>query len=289
MTGGGFQVFRLPWKREKEIRRYLGSVRLVVFDWAGTVIDCGVFAPAKTFAKIFSEEGVVVTDDEARAPMGMHKRSHILTMTQMPSVAERWRSVHGSSPIEADVDRMYEKFVPFQRQMMEAHSDIIPGVTDTVRWLRERGVKIGTCTGFPRKILDALLPLAANQGFTPDFSVAADEVAQARPCPHMVWKNALELNCHPIEAIVKVDDTVDGIKEGVGAGCWTIGIAKTSNYVALSETELATLQAEVVKQKVDASVEKLADAGSHYVIDSVADLPPVIDDINRRLANGERP
>ena len=52
---------------------------------------------------------------------------------------------------------------------------------------------------------------------------------------------------------------------------------------------MATLQAEVLKQKVDASVEKLADAGSHYVIDSVADLPPVIDDINRRLANGEKP
>ena len=32
--------------------------------------------------------------------------------------------------------------------------------------------------GFPREILDALLPLAANQGFRPDFSVASDEVAQ---------------------------------------------------------------------------------------------------------------
>ena len=43
----------------------------------------------------------------------------------------------------------------------------------------------------------------------------------------MVWKNALELNCHPIEAVVKVDDTVDGIKEGIAAGCWTVGVAKT--------------------------------------------------------------
>jgi len=289
MTAKAFQVFRLPWRREREIRRYLGSVRLVVFDWAGTVIDCGVFAPAKTFTKIFSEEGIAVTDAEARGPMGMHKRSHILTMTQMADVDARWRSVFGTAPTEADVDRMYAKFVPFQRQMMEKHSEIISGVPETVKWLKQNDVKVGTCTGFPREILDALLPLAANQGFIPDFSVASDEVAQARPCPHMVWKNALELNCHPIEAIIKVDDTVDGIKEGISAGCWTVGVAKTSNYVALSESDLATLPAEVVKEKVDASVEILANAGSHYVIDSVVDLPSVVDDINRRLANGERP
>lgn len=289
MTASSFQVFRLPWRREKVIRRYLGSVRLVVFDWAGTVIDCGVFAPAKTFRKIFSEEGVSVTDDEARGPMGMHKRSHIQTMTLMPTVAERWRSIRGAAPTEEDVDKMYEKFVPFQREMMKAHSEVIPGVTETVKWLKENDIKIGTCTGFPREILDALLPLAANQGFVPDYSVAADEVAQARPCPHMVWKNALELNCHPIEAIIKIDDTVDGIKEGISAGCWTIGVAKTSNYVALSESELSSLPEDVVKQKVDASVEILANAGSHYVVDSVADLPPVVEDINRRLANGERP
>lgn len=289
MASKSFQVHRLSWRREKEIRRYLGSVRLVVFDWAGTIIDCGVFAPTKTFTKIFAEEGVQVTDGEARGPMGMHKRSHIQTMTQMPSVAERWKSIRGLLPSENDVDKMYEKFVPFQRHMMVEHSNLIPGVNDTVKWLRDNDVKVGTCTGFPREILDELLPLAKNQGFVPDFSVASDEVIQARPCPHMVWKNAMELNCQPIEAVIKVDDTVDGIKEGIAAGCWTVGVAKTSNYVALSESELETLPASEVASKVEASYEILGNVGSHYVIDSVVDLPDVVRDINRRLKNGERP
>lgn len=42
-----------------------------------------------------------------------------------------------------------------------------------------------------------------------------------------MWLNAIRLDVNPIEAVVKVDDTVDGIKEGLSAGCWTIGVALT--------------------------------------------------------------
>ena len=43
----------------------------------------------------------------------------------------------------------------------------------------------------------------------------------------MLWLNAIKLDISPIEAIVKVDDTADGIREGLHAGCWTVGLAKT--------------------------------------------------------------
>ena len=45
-----------------------------MFDWAGTVCDAGVFAPVLTFQKLFEDEGVPITSDEVRAPMGVHKR-----------------------------------------------------------------------------------------------------------------------------------------------------------------------------------------------------------------------
>ena len=64
-----------------------------------------------------------------------------------------------------------------------------------------------------------------------DWKLVKNLQIQARPCPHMVWKNALELNCHPIEGVIKVDDTVDGIKEGISAGCWAVGVAKTVLWI----------------------------------------------------------
>jgi phosphonoacetaldehyde hydrolase len=33
----------------------------------------------------------------------------------------------------------------------------------------------------------------------------------------------------------------------------------------------------------------MAQAGAHYVVDDIADVPPLIDEINARLARGERP
>jgi len=88
---------------------------------------------------------------------------------------------------------------------------------------------------------------------------------------------------------VKVDDTADGVKEGTSAGCWSVGLAKTGNYVALNEEEIAALSEEDYERKLARSYDILANAGAHYVIDTINDLPPVIEDINRRLANGEKP
>lgn len=61
------------------------------------------------------------------------------------------------------------------------------------------------------------------------------------------------------------------------------------NYVALSEEEIAALSEEDYERRLARSYDILANAGAHYVIDTVNDLPPVIEDINRRLAAGEKP
>lgn len=61
------------------------------------------------------------------------------------------------------------------------------------------------------------------------------------------------------------------------------------NYVALNEEEIAALSVEDYERKLKRSYDILANAGAHYVIDTINELPPVIEDINRRLAAGEKP
>jgi len=61
------------------------------------------------------------------------------------------------------------------------------------------------------------------------------------------------------------------------------------NYVALSEEEIAALSEDDYERRLARSYDILANAGAHYVIDTINDLPPVIEDINRRLAAGEKP
>ncbi|XP_068230382.1 phosphonoacetaldehyde hydrolase-like [Palaemon carinicauda] len=270
-------------------RQYLGTVKAVVLDWAGTVIDCGVFSPAGAFMSIFEEEGVPVTIDEARGPMGMHKRAHIVKMLDMDSVRSRWLKAKGRPPTEADIDRLYSKFVPKNIEALEKHSTLIEGTVECIKELRKMGLKIGSCTGYPSDIVDRLKPLAEEQGYAPDVYVTADEVPAARPMPYMVWLNAIRMVVSPVESVVKVDDTVDGIREGTSAGCWTVGVAKTGNYVAATQEELDNMPEDELERKLQNAYERLHDAGSHYVIDSIKDLPDVIRDINRRMAMGDRP
>ena len=53
--------------------------------------------------------------------------------------------------------------------------------------------------------------------------------------------------------------------------------------------EEATLSAEEIDRRHEKTRKMLQEAGAHYVIDSIADLEPVIADINARLARGEKP
>ena len=210
------------------MKRYQGSVRAVILDWAGTVLDCGVFSPVVVFISLFEQEGVPITLEEARAPMGVHKRLHIQRVTEMSSVRRRWFEKHGRYPTDEDVERMFLKAVPMQLACLEEHSAMITGAVETVDELqKKRGLKIGSTTGYTVAMLDVLRGLAAKAGYVPDSHVAADQVPQARPAPFMVWQNCIQLNVHPLSAVVKVDDTTDGIMEGITAGAWSVGVART--------------------------------------------------------------
>ena len=78
----------------------------VIFDWAGTTVDFGSFAPMGVFVETFADFGIEVSIDEARAPMGLPKRAHIEAMLAVPRIAAAWRDARGAAPTLADVDAL---------------------------------------------------------------------------------------------------------------------------------------------------------------------------------------
>ena len=271
-------------------RSYRGPVKLVIFDWAGTTLDYGCYAPAVVFVEVFKRRGVEITMEQARRPMGLKKLDHIRAISQQDEVAELWKRVHGKGCKEADVQDMFEKdFVPLQVACIADYSELIPGTVETVNELRGRGIKIGSTTGYFTEAMEINLREAKKQGYTPDVNACASDVPAGRPEPWMVMSNMQQARIFPPEAVVKVDDTKPGIEEGLNAGTWTIGLSKTGNEVGLNEEELAALSAEEVKRKVELATEGLAKAGAHYVVESIAEVPPIIAEIEQRLKMGDRP
>ena len=270
-------------------RTYNGPLQAVIFDWAGTTVDHGCMAPALVFVEVFRRHGVEIEMAQAREPMGMHKRDHIRAIVEMPSVSAAWEGVHGARPDEAAIDVMYTDFIPLQIECLGRYAEPIPGVLDVVAQLRERGIKIGSNTGYNREMMDVLTPAAAAAGYAPDCTICSTDVPEGRPAPWMALENARRMNVYPMSAVVKVDDTVPGIDEGLNAGMWTVGISETGNEVGLSLQDLEALAPQERRRLRDGAAKRLAQAGAHYVIDSVADLLPCLDDIERRLASGETP
>ncbi len=272
-------------------RSYRGRVKAAILDWSGTTADAYVLAPAVVFVDVFRKHGVEITMPEARGPMGLRKDLHIKALTEVPEIAERWESVHGKRPGQAEVDAMFADFVPMQIACLREYTTLLPGVAETTQRLQAEGIKLGSTTGFVRPMVDILEADAKKQGYVPDASVAGDEVINgARPKPFMVYRNLDLLDVHPIQSVVKVDDTVTGVGEALEAGCWGVGIARYSNYMDIDSLEHAESLSEAeMQRRLAYTREILIKTGAHYVIDTIDELPAVIDDVNARLARGERP
>jgi phosphonoacetaldehyde hydrolase len=272
-------------------RSYRGKVKALVLDWSGTTADAYVVAPAVVFVEVFKNQGVEISMTEARGPMGLRKDLHIKALTEDPVIRERWKSIKGKYPDQGDVDAMFADFVPLQLDCLRKYTDLLPGVAEVTQRLQARGIKIGSSTGFTRAMVDILEEEAARQGYRPDASVAGDEVIHgARPAPHMVYRNLDLMGIHPIQSVVKIDDTVSGIGEAQNAGCWGVGVVRYSNYMDVDTPEQgAALPADEIARRMARTRDILEKAGAHYVIDSLADIEPVIEDINARLARGEKP
>lgn len=264
-------------------------VEAVIFDWAGTVVDYGSRAPAGAFVEVFRRHGVEISVAEARGPMGAEKRAHVAALLADPGIAGRFEAAHGHAPGEADIDAIYRDFIPLQIAVLKDYAALIPGTAETAAWLKARGVKIAGNTGYNSEMSAVNETLAAGQGYAPDVCVSASDVPRGRPAPDMALKCALDLGIGAVRRCVKVDDTVPGILEGLNAGMWTVGVTVSGNEVGLSLDEWQALPAAEQARLRAAATARLAKAGAHYVIASVAELPGVIETIERRLKAGDRP
>jgi phosphonoacetaldehyde hydrolase len=264
-------------------------LQAVIFDWAGTTVDYGCFAPVAVFVHIFQRRGVSISIAQARAPMGLEKRDHIRAIAQTAEVTASWEAAQGKPWSEDDIDALYRDSVMVQKSSVMDYASLIPGTLEAVADCRQRGLKIGSTTGYSRIVMDALLPAAAARGYAPDALVVPDDVPAGRPAPYMIYSNLMQLEVYPLAAVVKVGDTLPDIAEGLNAGTWTVALTQTGNQLGLSEAEVKALSDSELAAKLAPIEQQMRQAGAHEVIRSIAELPQALDRIDARLQAGERP
>jgi phosphonoacetaldehyde hydrolase len=249
---------------------------LVIFDWAGTMVDFGCEAPVKALIEAFGAEGVVIDGATARRDMGKAKIDHVRGLLAEKSVAAAWQTRHGRSASPNDVEVLMARLGPLMREHAAHASTLIPGARETFDTLRAAGLRVASSTGYTRDMMEPVLARAFAQGYRPEHLVCSGETPTGRPSPLMIYKACAELGVWPLSRVVKVDDAEVGIAEGKAAGAFTVGVA-SGNALGLSLEALRALSASERSGRLEAARQALLAAGADLAIDSVANLVPALE------------
>ncbi|ALC89298.1 phosphonoacetaldehyde hydrolase [Bacillus sp. FJAT-18017] len=262
----------------------MNKIEGVIFDWAGTTVDFGCFAPVNVFIDIFKQAGIEVTMAEAREPMGMLKIDHIRAMLSMPRISALWQEKYGRAFTEQDVEKLYAEFEPALLSSLSEYTDPLPEVVETVQTLRSQGLKIGSTTGYTQSMMDVVVPNASKKGYSPDFYITPDVTNSfGRPYPYMIHRNMEALKLSAAWKVVKVGDTISDIKEAVNAGVWAVGVVVGSSEMGLSLDEFQALSEDEQEKAISRTEETFTRSGADFTIKSMSELPALIEKINQLI------
>ncbi|MDR1532000.1 MAG: phosphonoacetaldehyde hydrolase [Clostridiales bacterium] len=261
----------------------MGKIKAVILDWAGTTVDFGSFAPIEAFTAAFKAFGIAPTAEEIRAPMGLAKRAHIEKMLEGPRLSALWRDKRGKPHTAEDVDNIYAQFESALFRVLERHAEPLPGVAETVREIREMGIRVGSTTGYTRKMMEVIAPLAARKGYASDCLICPEDTGGiGRPYPYMLWRSLEKLGVLSISEALKIGDTAADMREGNNAGCLCVGVIKGSSVLGLGAGEFARLGAAEKAALFTAAERIYREAGADFVLSEITELPGLI----RRLGRG---
>lgn len=227
------------------------NIQLVIFDIAGTTVaDRGNINEA--FRNAFLTVGITVTADDVDIVMGYRKIEaiKIIINKYAPDLSEDERIIK-------DIHDVFEKsMIEFYEE--DEQLEPLPFTLSVFQLLQERKIKVALNTGFTRSITNAILNrLGWIDNPLIDTTICSDEVPEGRPYPFMIQQIMQKLLIENVEDVVKVGDTEVDVKEGRNAGCGLVIAITTGAY----------------------SREQLKQYHPDYIIDSLKELLPIIDQI----------
>jgi len=256
------------------------GIKLVVFNWTGTLLDHGSLAPVQAVQAVFSGAGLHISKAQIRGLIGLSRRDLITNLLRAPSVLRSFESVRGRAPTSADIDALCAAFVPAQLAAIHRHHLLIDGAAAAVATLRDIHIAVATISRHSRPVAELVRDYARRQGLEADFNICIDDVPPGGPAPSMIGACMQALQVSRPREVLVVGDTPLDILCAREAGCLNVGVAGTGNEVGHSRLEWQQLTLSARNAALENAHHRLRDAGADFVIDTLYELPLVI----RRIA-----
>ncbi|WP_400071097.1 phosphonatase-like hydrolase [Zobellia russellii] len=217
------------------------NIELAVFDMAGTVVNENNVV-YKTLQKAINKTGHKL-DLDFVLEHGAGKEKHQAIKDILNAL---------NNPKEQASEPIFEDF---KKLLDDAYHELnvtsFEGVEQMLTQLKSKKIKIALNTGYNRAIAELLLQkMNWKQGEQYDALVTANDVAEGRPHPAMIFKAMQLLKITNSNNVLKAGDSIIDIEEGKNAQCGvTVGVTTGAHtedqlksaqptYVLSSLTEL---------------------------------------------------
>jgi phosphonoacetaldehyde hydrolase len=271
-------------------------IKACIFDLGGTIIDRYSLTPLLAFRKAFKKYAIDLSPSLIRKDMGLNKMDHINKIFENTDIQKQWLGLNleiADNRVRKDI---FKGFSKIQAKETIERMKIIPETIGCMRYLQDNNILTGVTTGFDYEQTMRVKSLLETYNINLDSYVSSTCLdLPARPEPYMIHKNMDNLDLDDAREIIKIDDTVSGIQEGLNAGCLTVAVSRWSVNMGIDSYEDMMKLDNVImdgsnnyslnyhnhKEKLKESREILEKSGAHYVIDTLEELPGIIEHINR--------
>lgn len=259
------------------------SIRLAVFDLGGTIVDRYSLSPFISLKHAFKMKGLNIPNRLIYKDMGIEKHEHITEILKDKYISREWIKKYGEYPNMNSTMSVFDEFIKYQMDDGIKNIEILPETKSCIEWLGDNNISTGVTTGFSRPIMNAIKEKLLDDDIHIDKYVSSTCLGKpGRPNPYMMQEimNKLDLT-FDTKKVLKIDDTCVGIQEGKRAGTLTVGVAKWSTNMKMTEYDQdKNMSKEEYVERLKSSREALWSANPDYVIDSLDELPRIINHIN---------
>lgn len=257
-------------------------IRACIFDLGGTIVDRYSITPLLSLKKIFENRKIYVNNKLIWKDMGMNKKEHIMNIVKDGYVSNQWTKRYNDYPDDFDINILFDEFNEIQCKYSDEMIDILPETKQCMDYLDFNYIKTGCTTGFNKENMEIIKrKLERNSIFLDSYVSSSCLDKPSRPFPFMIEKNLENLEISDPKQVIKLDDTEIGIREGNNAGCITIGVARWSINMKIIDIEDAYgYSIFELQEKLKESRKILKESGADYVIDTLDELPRIIEKIN---------
>ena len=257
-------------------------IRGCIFDLSGSIVDRYSLTQFLSLKKAFLNNGIHVNNQLIFKDIGKNKKCHIIDILVNKDITNQWIKLKKYRPTKKDSDLLLNEYNDIQLNYSKNLISILPETKNCINFLKNKNIRTGATTEFNKENMNIIKnKLEFNNIFLDNYVSSTCINKQLRPYPNMINKNLEILNIANPRKVIKVDDSIIGIQEGINANCITVAVARWSINMGIHNIQDAFELSDFdIYGNLKKSREILNETGADYVINTLDELPPLINKLN---------